>query len=130
MNHDACHCLDYDKGKCPVDCYRAQLTQELICSNYQGLSSWSNFEGTKHCRLGPPDDYQPGTWIRTDERLPGMWEPVIVWFKGRWRMGERVYLTGDQWMIYGKTAFRAANPPAYWMPGPEKPQKEGSAKND
>ena len=30
MNHDATHCSDYDEKKCPKDCYRAQLTQDLI----------------------------------------------------------------------------------------------------
>ena len=29
MNHDATHCLDYDKEKCPKSCYRAELTEEL-----------------------------------------------------------------------------------------------------
>ena len=29
MNHDATHCADYKKSKCPKSCYRAQLTEEL-----------------------------------------------------------------------------------------------------
>lgn len=47
MNHDASHCSDYVKGKCPPGCYRAKLTQELRdnpwCFKYKSIS-WVNFK--------------------------------------------------------------------------------------
>lgn len=54
MNHDATHCTDYSKSRCPKSCYRAQLTQDLI-DNWSRLrllpASWSNFRQTKMCPL-------------------------------------------------------------------------------
>ena len=29
MNHDATHCADYKKYKCPKNCYRAMLTEDV-----------------------------------------------------------------------------------------------------
>jgi len=29
MNHDYCHCLDYDKTVCPAGCFRVQLSEDL-----------------------------------------------------------------------------------------------------
>lgn len=49
MNHDACHCYDYKKGKCPKKCYRAKLTEELNRIVYLLPISWSHFEGTRMC---------------------------------------------------------------------------------
>ena len=51
MNHDATHCADYKKSKCPKSCYRAKLTQELReTSAWAWLPiSWAHFEGTQHC---------------------------------------------------------------------------------
>lgn len=51
MNHDATHCADYKKSKCPKSCYRAQLTQELReTSRWFWLPiSWAHFEGTQYC---------------------------------------------------------------------------------
>ena len=49
MNHDACHCLDYNEKTCPKNCYRAKLTKELRESSYPYPTSWSNFEGTRIC---------------------------------------------------------------------------------
>lgn len=49
MNHDATHCLDYDKKRCPKTCYRAQLTEELKHINYFLPTSWSHYKGTKMC---------------------------------------------------------------------------------
>ena len=49
MNHDACHCYDYKKGKCPSNCYRAKLTEELKRIVYLLPTSWSHFEGTRMC---------------------------------------------------------------------------------
>lgn len=50
MNHDATHCLDYT-SKCPKDCYRAQLTEELKHRNdlYYLPISWAHFGETKEC---------------------------------------------------------------------------------
>ena len=57
MNHDAAHCLDYDKKKCPKSCYRAQLTHELIVRyDLAGLPmSWMHFEETEHCEKAKGD---------------------------------------------------------------------------
>lgn len=51
MNHDATHCADYKKHKCPRKCYRAQLTQELRDRHdlYYLSVSWANFKQTKEC---------------------------------------------------------------------------------
>lgn len=51
MNHDATHCADYKKSKCPKSCYRAQLTQELRDRHdlYYLSVSWANFKQTKEC---------------------------------------------------------------------------------
>ena len=55
MNHDACHCSDYNKTVCPKDCYRAQLTQDLRDiweSKLHGIPmSFAAFKGTKYCKL-------------------------------------------------------------------------------
>ena len=51
MNHDATHCIACD-DRCPKECYRAQLTRELMrmLSCYPLSVSWSNFEGTEECK--------------------------------------------------------------------------------
>lgn len=53
MNHDATHCADYKKSKCPQTCYRAQLTQELRDRDdlYCLSVSWANFKQTKECPM-------------------------------------------------------------------------------
>ena len=51
MNHDATHCLDYDKNRCPKSCYRAQLTEELKRIYYPLPVSWAQCRGTKECPL-------------------------------------------------------------------------------
>lgn len=51
MNHDATHCLDYKKGKCPATCYRAKLTEELRNIVYWGPVSWSHCRGTLYCPM-------------------------------------------------------------------------------
>lgn len=53
MNHDATHCADYKKSKCPKNCYRAQLTEELRNIYYPLPTSWAHFEGTKECPKPP-----------------------------------------------------------------------------
>ena len=51
MGHDASHCLDYDPGRCPKKCYRAQLTEDL--RHRPDLVwlpvSWMHFIGTGEC---------------------------------------------------------------------------------
>ena len=51
MNHDATHCADYKKHKCPRSCYRAQLTQELFERSdlYYLPIFWANFKESKEC---------------------------------------------------------------------------------
>ena len=54
MNHDATHCDDYSKSRCPKSCYRAQLTQDLRNNQYKLMRlpiSWANFKGTDECPL-------------------------------------------------------------------------------
>lgn len=53
MNHDATHCFDYDKKKCPKTCYRAQLTEELKHIPYGLPTSWAMFKYTKNCPKWP-----------------------------------------------------------------------------
>lgn len=52
MNHDACHCLDYKKGKCPKSCYRAKLTQDYLELKAAGkvdfFTTWAHLG--EHCR--------------------------------------------------------------------------------
>lgn len=54
MNHDATHCADYKKHKCPRKCYRAQLTQELTERtdlDHRIPVSWAHFKQTKECPM-------------------------------------------------------------------------------
>ena len=51
MNHDATHCKDYDKKKCPKNCYRAELTEALKTDNYHYPVSFAHYFGTKECKL-------------------------------------------------------------------------------
>lgn len=53
MNHDATHCLDWDKKICPKECYRARLTEELEehSSLWMYPMSYAHFKGTEHCKL-------------------------------------------------------------------------------
>lgn len=55
MNHDATHCADYQKSKCPPSCYRAQLTEELRHISYTLPTSWANYKGTKECPKWPKE---------------------------------------------------------------------------
>lgn len=52
MNHDATHCVNYC-DKCPKNCYRAQLTEELRHINYTLPVSWALFKNTKYCPKWP-----------------------------------------------------------------------------
>ena len=53
MNHDACHCFDYDPAVCPDTCYRAQLTADLKKSHYPWPVAFSNFKNTIYCSVWP-----------------------------------------------------------------------------
>lgn len=56
MNHDYAHCADYVKGKCPLSCFRAELTQDYENRKYGDLHwlpvSWMHFKGTQECLKG------------------------------------------------------------------------------
>ena len=50
MNHDYAHCLDYQKGKCPKKCFRAQLVEDM--ENRIGewfTGDWAHLDGTQYC---------------------------------------------------------------------------------
>lgn len=53
MNHDMCHCQDYDKKKCPQTCSRARLTADYFKLSAEGkidfFTTWSHFEGKEYC---------------------------------------------------------------------------------
>ncbi len=52
MNHDFSHCLDYQKGKCPIKkCFRAELTEDLRRHYYPHRTSWMHYKGTEECCL-------------------------------------------------------------------------------
>ena len=53
MNHDATHCFNYDKKKCPKKCYRAQLTEDLHRVHYSLPTSFAHFKYTSHCPRWP-----------------------------------------------------------------------------
>lgn len=54
-NHDYVHCLDYDGSKCPLSCFRAEVTKALERDreNLIGvpISWWAHFKGTKECLI-------------------------------------------------------------------------------
>lgn len=64
MNHDASHCLNYDRKICPKSCYRAELTQELEDrKDLIGVPmTWSAFRGTKECELTKREESQ-SKWL-------------------------------------------------------------------
>lgn len=50
MNHDATHCADCT-DECPRECYRAQLHDDLILTNYHWPISMANLKYTNLCPL-------------------------------------------------------------------------------
>lgn len=56
MNHDATHCFDYCKDKCPKDCYRAQLTEELKHIKYPWPLSYALLKYTDMCPKWPKEE--------------------------------------------------------------------------
>ena len=53
MNHDATHCFDYDKKKCPKKCYRAALTEDYHRIHYSLPASFAYFKHTPECPAWP-----------------------------------------------------------------------------
>ena len=53
MIHDASHCADYKPDECPLNCYRAQVTEDLMKrSDLQDIpQTWAKFYGTPYCAL-------------------------------------------------------------------------------
>ena len=53
LNHDYCHCFDYDKEKCPEECFRGELVRDL--KNRPDLigipMTWSNLRNDPDCPL-------------------------------------------------------------------------------
>lgn len=50
FDHDYTHCLDYKKGECPENCFRAEVTQELLDDeDFCFPVAWANFKGTEEC---------------------------------------------------------------------------------
>lgn len=52
MSHDVTHCSDYDEKKCPLSCYKAELTKDLAehHSEFIGVPlSYASFLGTNEC---------------------------------------------------------------------------------
>ena len=52
MNHDYCHCLDYDET-CPKQCFRSQLMEDLKGrKDLNGVPlTYSHLKGTSSCLL-------------------------------------------------------------------------------
>lgn len=70
MNHDATHCSDYQKGICPLSCYRAKLTEDLKWIHYDLPTSWSNFKGTNECLVWPKREEKDERETRASEKTP------------------------------------------------------------
>lgn len=54
MNHDATHCADYRKSRCPRSCYYAKLTEDLKTKKKTGQllgipMSFDSFKDTDVC---------------------------------------------------------------------------------
>ena len=56
MNHDYTHCYDYNPDVCPKDCYRAQLVEDLLKTNYRWPVSWSMLKNTVYCPKWPKEE--------------------------------------------------------------------------
>ena len=54
MNHDHCHCLNYNEATCPKTCFRAKLTKEYKerCIDFEGIPvTWANLRDNTLCPL-------------------------------------------------------------------------------
>ena len=59
MNHDVCHCYDYNETLCPQKCFRAKVTKDLkdnIRYYESRPMSFANFKGTPGCLLTNKED--------------------------------------------------------------------------
>ena len=56
MNHDYCHCLDYDPTVCPKTCFRAQLVEDYRKrSDMHDIPvTWAKLRNTPYCELIKP----------------------------------------------------------------------------
>ena len=58
MNHDYSHCADYQPD-CPKDCFRAQLTKELLDNPAivpMGIASFMSFRALEECEKNRRDN--------------------------------------------------------------------------
>lgn len=60
MNHDATHCADFKKDKCPKRCPLAKLTEELRHIHYDLPVSFAHFGGSKVCPKMKENAYERG----------------------------------------------------------------------
>ena len=53
MTHDASHCYDYKPDECPINCYRAELTEDLKKRpELRDIPlTWAHFYETQYCEL-------------------------------------------------------------------------------
>lgn len=50
---DYTFCTDYDKNICPVECFRAKITEQYDSAiKRPRVSSWATFRDTPECPLG------------------------------------------------------------------------------
>lgn len=61
-----------------------------------------------------------GEWISVDDRLPKMYEDVLVYSKGEFFIA---YIGGRGWLFYENTSSEEY-PVEYWMELPQKPKAE------
>ena len=52
MNHDYAHCWEYEKGVCPMSCFRAVITEDL--KNWPRPVVFSHFKDSNECPLTHP----------------------------------------------------------------------------
>ena len=74
MNHDYAHCLDYEKGVCPEDCFRAVLTEDL--KNWPYPVAYAKIKGTYACPLTNPPP-KTTNYSRIISKTP---EELAEWF--------------------------------------------------
>lgn len=51
-SHDVAHCADYEKGKCPAECYYAELQEDVSKRPdlWGVLMTYTHYAGTKVCK--------------------------------------------------------------------------------
>lgn len=78
----------------------------------------------KRVRTLPAADVRPVRWIPVEERLPKLFQPVIVCRKGK--DGKPMVEAGSMdhngwWKVYGTRTKTVT----HWMPLPEPPKEDG-----